>query len=234
MTRLAAVIACLGLAACFQAHPSGQQELAGRECYTCHVNEYETTSAPVHRDTPQVYSTTCQTCHRMTAWQPALEGAHSEMFVIAQGPHANIACLGCHDLASAMPSKLGANTNCIQCHPDSAPLTAGHAGVTLFAGSPYKYESSVPNFCLQCHPAGLQELHPDQLFARKVNHAVVCAACHDRTAGPDTKGANVTCVDAACHHTLKRTDGTEGHEDGDYKRSRGNGSNRAFCHECHS
>jgi hypothetical protein len=234
MTRRAIVTACLWLAACFRAHPDGQQELAGQDCYTCHVNDYNTTTAPSHGAMPAVYSTNCASCHQMSAWRPALDGAHSDLFVIASGPHAQIPCQGCHELASALPSKLGANTNCLQCHPDDAPLTASHVGVTLFAGSPYSYDSSVPNFCLQCHPTGLGELHPDKLFARKSDHAVVCSACHDRAVGPDDKGANVTCVDAACHHTLRETDGTDGHKDGDYQKSRGNGSDRAFCHECHS
>jgi hypothetical protein len=169
----------------------------------------------------------------MTSWQPALEGAHREAFVIAQGDHAQIPCQRCHDLDSPLSSKLGANTNCLGCHPDEPALTAGHVGVTLFAGSPYTYRRDVPNFCLECHPAGIQALHPDNQFARKADHAVVCSACHDRTAGPDTKGENVTCVESRCHHTLRATDDTDGHKDGDYDKARGRGTSRNFCHECH-
>jgi hypothetical protein len=233
MTRLAIVIALLSLGACFQAHPSDQRELAGQDCYTCHTSDYEATTAPSHHDMPQVYSTTCTNCHRMTAWRPALEGEHSERFLIGPGPHAQITCLGCHDLASGLPSKAGANTNCIQCHPDNAPLGVQHVGVTLFVGKPYAYEPSVENFCLECHPTGIREQHPDQKFALQVNHAVTCSACHDRAAGPDAKGANVTCVEARCHHTVRATDDTDGHKDGDYQKSRGNGSDRTFCHDCH-
>jgi hypothetical protein len=233
MTRLATVIVLVSLGACFQAHPSGQRELAGQDCYTCHTADYEATAAPAHRDMPQVFTTTCTTCHGMSSWRPALEGPHSEVFVIAQGPHAQLECQGCHDLATALPSKLGANTNCVQCHPDSTALTAQHVGVTLFVDKPYSYEAAVPNFCLECHPAGLRELHPNKAFALKTNHAVPCGECHDRTAGPDAKGANVTCVDARCHHTVKATDGTDGHKDGDYQKSRGKGTDRTFCHDCH-
>jgi hypothetical protein len=224
----------LVLGGCFQDHPGGQQELMGTDCYRCHTTDYANTTAPVHRDTPQVFSTSCANCHRTVGWQPALEGLHSDVFGIARGAHANIACLGCHDLASGQPSKLGANTNCIQCHPDDADQRDGHVGVTMLTGEPYRYLASVANFCLSCHPAGIADKHPDDKFARTRNHAVPCEQCHDRTAGPDTKGGNVTCVDARCHHTLQQVEGSEGHTGQKWLNSRGDGSSRHFCHDCHS
>jgi hypothetical protein len=230
MTRFALVIACM-LFACFRAHPTGQRELSGEDCYGCHVTDYDATVTPNHRGSPQVYTTACVSCHRMTGWKPALEGQHSDVFIIKQGDHAGIACQDCHDLESAAASKAGADTNCLTCHPDTAALTASHVGVTLFAGKPYTYESSVPNFCLDCHPAGLPELHPEARFARRGNHAVTCSECHDRTAGPDI--VNVTCIEARCHHTLRDSDDDSDHDDGAYRRSRGDGTDRDFCHECH-
>jgi len=230
MTR-PTVIAVVLLAACFHPHPGGQQELGGGDCVSCHQTDYEATAMPVHRDLPTVYTTTCGNCHRQSSWQPALEGQHSEAFVISKGAHASIACQDCHDLSSPAPAKLGADTNCLGCHPDSAPLTAQHVGVTLFAGTPYKYQFEIRNFCLECHPAGLGEQHPDRAFPRTQNHAVVCSQCHDRAAGPDT--TNVTCVESRCHHTVRQTDDTDGHKGGDYRRSRGTGTDRDFCHECH-
>ena len=187
----------LGFGGCFQSHPSGQQELMGTDCYSCHTTDYAGTTAPVHRDAPQVFSTSCASCHRTVGWQPALEGLHSEVFGIARGAHAGIACLGCHDLAAAQPSKLGANTNCLQCHPDDATQREGHVGVTMLTGEPYRYLVGVANFCLACQPAGTADVHPDNKFARTRDHAVPCEQCHDRTAGPDSKGANVTCVSGA-------------------------------------
>lgn len=233
MTRFAIVIALMSLGACFKSHPEGQLELAGQDCYTCHTSDYQATMVPRHAAAPQTFSTTCANCHRMTNWQPALEGAHSEVFGIAQGPHTKLACLDCHDLASAKPSKLGANTNCLGCHPNDAMLTSQHDGVTEFDDKPYTYDAAVPNFCLECHPTGLAEKHPDDDFARKANHAVPCGDCHNRAAGPDTKGANVTCIDARCHHTVKATDNTDGHKDGDYQKARGRGTDPTFCHKCH-
>src|SRR5262249_2907885 len=172
--------------------------------------------------------------HRTVNWQPALEGLHSDVFGIATGAHANIACLGCHDLASGQPSKLGANTNCLQCHPDDAAQRDGHAGVTMVTGEPYRYLASVANFCLTCHPAGTADVHPDDKFARTRDHAVPCEQCHDRTAGADTKGANVSCVAAMCHHTLSESDPIPDPATTKSQTARGNGASRNFCHQCHS
>lgn len=234
MTRLAILFALVQLAACFQSHPDGQRELAGKDCYGCHAADYTATAAPVHRDAPQTFSTTCVNCHRTVSWQPALEGAHNEAFITVTGAHAQIACQDCHDLAAAQPSKLGANTNCIQCHPNDARQIEAHAGVTSVANTPYAYLSDVPSFCLQCHPAGLADRHPDDKFALRGDHAVPCAQCHDRSAGKDSKGANVTCVESRCHHTVGEVDGGEGHTGSDYVNARGNGNSRNFCHQCHT
>jgi len=244
MTRTAIAVALLPLVAlgliaplggCFRDHPSGQPELMGTDCVGCHRSDYLATTAPVHPDAPQVFSTSCAGCHRTIGWQPALEGLHSDVFDVARGAHAGIACLGCHDLATAQPSRLGANTNCIQCHPDDAAQRASHADVVSATSAPYAYLAGVANFCLQCHPAGIADAHPEKLFARTGDHAVPCGDCHDRTAGPDTKGGNVTCVASKCHHTLTSSDMIGDHvETADYATQRGNGASRNFCHHCHS
>jgi hypothetical protein len=239
MTRLilvlGPVLSTLAIAGCFQAHPMAQEELMGSDCYACHRKDYVATTAPVHPDTPQLFSTGCATCHRTSGWKPALDGLHNEAFIIAQGPHAApITCVGCHELDGALPSKAGANTNCIQCHPNDAHQADSHVGLLGLTGAPYAYLSDTPNFCLSCHPAGTAEHHPDALFALRKDHAVPCASCHDRAAGPDTKGANVTCVDARCHHTLSASDQLEHHLDAAYRTARGPGTIRAFCHQCHS
>lgn len=233
MTRLPFALAVLWLTGCFASHASDQQELAGSDCYTCHTKDYAGTTAPVHGNTPQVFTTACASCHRVASWKPALEGQHSPVFIVSKGPHASIACLDCHDLATGLPSSRGANTNCIQCHPDSATQAADHEGATGPNGARYAYQASVPNFCLQCHPAGTADAHPDNLFARRGDHDVPCADCHDRSAGPDTKGGNVTCVESRCHHTLSVADRIDDHG-AKYTSARGNGTNRNFCHQCHS
>lgn len=234
MTRFMLMLCGLAVTGCFQDHPANQQELMGDDCYSCHRTDYAATTAPVHPDTPQLFSTGCATCHRTTGWKPALDGLHSEAFIITTGPHQPIACVACHELDGARPSKAGANTNCNQCHPDDTRQRASHVGLLNLTGAPYAYLSDTPNFCLSCHPAGTADHHPDQLFALTDKHAVACASCHDRTSGPDTRGANVSCVDSKCHHTLSESDKISHHRDSDYQTARGTGANRAFCHQCHS
>jgi len=233
MTRSIALVAALGLAGCFASHPGDRQELMGEDCYACHKRDYVATAAPVHGATPAVFSTACANCHRTVSWAPALEGLHSDVFLLATGAHAPIACLGCHALDLARTSRQGANTNCIQCHPDDVRQREQHDGVTSVTSQPYAYLASVPNFCLQCHPAGTAIRHPDNLFARRDHHAVPCIDCHDRKAGPDTLGRNVTCVDAKCHHTLGFSDSIGSHRTTDYRAARGDGASRNFCHQCH-
>jgi hypothetical protein len=230
-TRCLLAIACL--ASCFQPHPADQREVSGEDCYGCHAADYAATTAPVHRDMPTVFSTACTSCHVMVRWQPALEGKHSDVFVIAEGPHAT-PCLGCHDLAAGKPSTQGANTNCLPCHPNDAKQIDAHRDIEDAIARPYAYLANVPNFCLDCHPAGLGAVHPEQRFALRKDHDVPCAECHDRAAGKDTAGANVTCVESRCHHTLRATDDTDGHKDGDYQKARGSGASRNFCHKCHA
>ncbi len=234
MTRIALVLAVLQLAGCFRSHPPDQLELTGTDCYGCHTRDYAATTAPVHPDTPQLFTTACASCHRTANWKPALDGLHDEAFIIQRGPHAPVACIDCHELDGGRPSKQGENTNCIQCHPNDARQIAGHVGVTTEASVPYAYLADQPTFCLSCHPSGLADVHPDDLFARRGDHAVPCADCHDRAAGPDAKGANVTCVESGCHHTLSVSDRIGDHEGADYRAARGDGASRSFCRQCHS
>jgi hypothetical protein len=234
MIRTTCALLSLALVGCFQSHPTDRVELMGKDCANCHQTDYQATTAPIHPATPQIFSTACANCHRTIGWKPALEGLHSEVFVMATGAHNPIACLDCHDLDAGKPSKAGANTNCIQCHPDDAHQRDSHVGVTDAVNAPYAYRPDVVNFCLQCHPSGQADKHPDNLFARTGNHNVPCASCHDRTSGPDTKGRNVTCVDARCHHTLGFADRVEDHQSAKYSAARGDGTSRNFCHQCHS
>jgi hypothetical protein len=154
------------------------------------------------------------------------------VFIVADGAHTQIQCLACHDLETGLSSAKGANTNCIQCHPNDALQASSHVGVRSLTGKAYAYEDRVPSFCLQCHPSGVAGKHPDDRFPRTTVHAVPCESCHDRTAGPDTMGANTTCTDAACH-SVPSIELKEGHSGEPYLTDRGDGTSRNFCLLCH-
>jgi hypothetical protein len=205
MSRALFVLILLG--GCFESHSGNMKELANQDCYSCHTPDYNGTTMPVHKDNPDVFATsTCANCHRTTSWQPALEGLHDITFIIDSGIHSNIKCLVCHDLDSGQPSKAGANTNCLQCHPNTTDLETGHQGVIAVTGAPYQYLDNKPSFCVDCHPTGRAPKHPDDKFPRTGSHAVPCESCHIRSNGSDVMGMNTTCVSSACHHTLSWSD----------------------------
>jgi hypothetical protein len=223
----------LVLASCLQSHASQQTEVLPDQCSTCHLDNFEATSAPPHRDNS--FPTTCADCHRTTGWGPALEGLHppEPKFPLVGNPHDGIKCLDCHDLDVPLTSKAGANTNCLQCHPDSSYMRGGHEGAKSATGVAYVYTPGVANFCFSCHPTGRLAPHPRNRFPLGGPHDAYCVKCHDRTLGSD--GMNTTCINAGCH-SLSKTDGQHREEGGAlYNQLRGSGSNRHFCLDsrCH-
>ncbi|MGN6107488.1 MAG: hypothetical protein ACTHU0_20430 [Kofleriaceae bacterium] len=227
MIRIA--LAVVMLASCLRSHDASQREVGGDECASCHLEDYQSTSAPPHA--ASAFPTTCVNCHRQTSWQPALDGLHPEpRFPIASSAHRGIGCITCHDL-EAGASRAGANTNCIQCHPDDARQRSSHQGAQGPAGQPYAYSTAQRNFCLTCHPDGRARNHPDDRFPRTGDHQAACTTCHDRASGPDTGGRNTTCLGSGCH-SIGRMD--DKHDDvSRYPAERGDASNRHFCLACH-
>lgn len=236
------VLVLLVAGSCTQSHDANRIAIRGDDCVTCHLADYDATTAPPHGMVPgvagaQQFPTSCADCHRTTSWQPAVGGLHPPppRFPIASGPHDAIRCLACHDLDLAASSTGGANTNCLQCHPDSADLRDSHTGVRSATGQSYAYNSAIANFCLTCHPAGLANKHPDARFPRTGPHDAPCTSCHDRASGvPDMAGMNTTCINAGCH-SLTKTDGQHRENGARYTQIRGDGSNRHFCLDsrCH-
>jgi hypothetical protein len=208
----------LGLVACVQSHDDKRVSVRGEDCVTCHRVDFDTTQAPPHAAVPSVtgavaFPTTCADCHRTSSWQPALGGLHPSP----------------HNLELGSTSVAGANTNCVQCHPDDTEQRDSHKGVRGPTGQAYAYAPAVQNFCLSCHPQGLAKKHPDTEFPRTGPHATPCDSCHDRASGlPDMDGLNTTCINSGCH-TLSKEDSNHRDEGTRYTQARGDGSNRHFC-----
>jgi hypothetical protein len=223
------VVLVLVSAACMNSHPGSVVEIANDACVTCHQDEYDATSMPTHTTVaPTPFPTSCADCHRTSSWQPALGGLHPAppKFPIASGPHRGIKCLDCHNLDIMAPSTLGANTDCVACHPDSSELRSDHQGASGPQGEPYAYTPDVRNFCLTCHPTGTAYKHK---FPRRHHGANACTDCHDRSTGPDAGGQNVTCFKSGCH-SLGEED--RRHDGGSYTRAK-DGTNH-FCLKCHA
>lgn len=241
MKRSLAVLLVLG--SCLQSHDDSRVQVRQEDCVTCHLVDYDGTTEPPHTAAPTATGTvefpkTCADCHKTTSWKPALGGLHPPppQFPIANGaPHVDIACLTCHvDLNTTAVA--GANTDCVQCHPDDRTQRDSHAGVKSPQGASYAYTPDVRNFCLTCHPAGLAKKHPRDQFPLTGPHDAPCLECHDRASGlPDMDGMNTTCIASGCH-SLSEEDRHHREEGGTrYTQLRGDGSNRHFCLDsrCH-
>ena len=237
------VVVIVFVASCMQSHDDNRVAVRSDDCVTCHLVDFDSTTTPPHDMVPSAtgsvqFPKTCGDCHRTTSWQPALGGLHPPppQFPVTSGPHDAIKCLACHDLDLPTTSVAGANTNCLQCHPDTADLRDSHTGVRGPVGQSYAYAPAVANFCLTCHPDGLAKKHPDSKFPRTGPHETPCTSCHDRASGlPDMAGMNTTCIADGCH-SLTKEDNQHREEGGTrYTQLRGDGSNRHFCLDsrCH-
>ncbi len=147
-----AALVALGAGACgTTGNIHDTSDVRGQPCINCHSSAYATAKSPQPHTG---FSTSCNDCHSTTSWIPAA-GHPEQKFPITTGPHANagIACTDCHISALGSPSG-GANCDCVHCHlgAHTAPgIDDKHTDVGSYPGS----ASSPPNFCLKCHPSGL-------------------------------------------------------------------------------
>jgi hypothetical protein len=81
----------------------------------------------------------------------------------------------------------------VSCHPNDATQQNGHSGGI----SNYVYVGGVPNFCLSCHPTGLADRHPENIFP-SAHHGSQCGTCHDLTISQSYVD-NPNCMAAGCH-----------------------------------
>jgi hypothetical protein len=210
--------------ACFETHSAHDTAVRNTDCYTCHKPEYDATgpkaafpTSPIH--STQGCNTDCAQCHTTTVWANALGGCvHPEAgFPLStQGTqHTNIKCTDCHSLdiqaATGATAALGANTDCISCHPNTSTQQNNHIGVTYDTGTnlgaPYAYSTSDHRFCLDCHPTGLAIGHGASNPFRLPHHNAACGQCHDNASGlGHAGGADVLCVNSGCHQGAHHND----------------------------
>jgi hypothetical protein len=208
------------IVACMPTHDPAAVEKSGATCVDCHYPEYVRTEAdslgdpaiPDHPDyfdsshlSPigRYYPKTCADCHNTTTWF----GHPEAFFPLKTGPHASssITCEMCHtpDANDYKLDAFGANTNCTTCHRADEPLDGGPATMTTGhsdqVASGFAYTSN--NFCLKCHPTGIEAPHDEALFPSSHGRSTTCAQCHDRTKGSDAAGQNADCK--RCHSVMK-------------------------------
>ncbi len=192
---------------CTQCHTSGTFAGLSPECYSCHQQDFLSTTNPNH--TASNFPTLCTNCHTLNpGWKPAAFD-HSS-FPLSLG-HSGINCNDCHIggnytttptdcyachqqnfTAATNPNHVasGFSTVCMTCHttnPGWKPTSFNHSVFPLTLGH------STPA-CLDCHVGGNYTTTPTD-----------CYSCHsqDYTAATDpnhiSSGFPQTCQ--ACHTT---------------------------------
>jgi len=112
-------------------------------CSSCHMGDYDRTSAPGIDHRAWGISTACEECHDSFRWDLAAYPAHERCFPIRTGRHPGVPCLGCHTSLPAAPVSgcVTMTAACTRCH-DCAP----HPHVAGFECKDRK--------CYECHPNG--------------------------------------------------------------------------------
>lgn len=228
MTRSILVVLTIALfAGCFESH-ANQQAIDKEACASCHMTQYAQPgtalypNAPIHGGTTSC-SLACAQCHTTDTWANSLGGCDHPETATASGStgfplktlgtkHTGIKCIDCHSAditaATGATAKLGANTDCLTCHPNTTKQQQFHVGVVYEAGAlinqPYAYHETDRRFCLDCHPQGLALGHtPTNPFILP-HRGATCKQCHDSASGLGHHGgADVLCT-VGCH------DGTNG------------------------
>ncbi|NOX17117.1 MAG: hypothetical protein GXO87_02415, partial [Chlorobi bacterium] len=144
---------------------------APTECAGCHHTNYENTTNPDHLSAG--FDTDCQACHSQTAWVPAADFDHDNLFFpIYSGSHngAWTNCADCHTTQSDY-----AQFSCIDCHEhDKTGTDEEHGGV-----NGYVYATDA---CFSCHPTGSGEggfNHATTQFPLTGAHlSTDCTQCH--------------------------------------------------------
>jgi hypothetical protein len=171
-----AVFPLLGVHAtvgCTSCHRSNVYKGTGRECLSCHQDDYNATRNPGHAGAG--FSTACETCHRPT--DPAWRGGggsgafnHNAVFQLV-GVHATQACASCHRNNVFR----GTARQCVGCHQADYNATR----------SPNHVSAGFSTACETCHRA----TDPQWQTGAPFNHNAIfplvgvhatqaCATCH--------------------------------------------------------
>jgi len=122
---------------CASCHIGGKYAGTPLDCYSCHKQDYSTTTNP--NNAAAGFSTTCTTCHTTTTWTgarvthkfPIYSGAHAGKWTTCADCHTNpsnyavFSCLNCHahektrmdEKHRNRPNYVYNSVNCYSCHP---------------------------------------------------------------------------------------------------------------------
>jgi hypothetical protein len=172
---------------CATCHTGGLSQSLSPDCFSCHQQDFNTTTNPSHQNLD--FSTSCTDCHTTDpGWKPARFDAHDNLyFPIYSGAHRGEwdNCIDCHTQPETYTV-----FSCTTCHEHNQSSTdREHDEV-----SGYSYNSTA---CYACHPTGRGEgafNHDVTGFPLKGAHIQAqCLDCH-------TKGyAGTSNLCSSCH-----------------------------------
>ncbi|HEY5593106.1 MAG TPA: cytochrome c3 family protein, partial [Paludibacter sp.] len=165
--------------ACVTCHANGYTAIPST-CVSCHQANYNATTNPNHLTNK--FSTDCQTCHNVTAWQPSTFNHNTTAFPLT-GSHIGVDCIKCH--ASGY---ISTPSTCVSCHQANFNATT----------NPNHLTNKFSTDCQTCHNVTAWQPstfnHNTTAFPLTGSHiGVACVTCHTNgyTAIPST------CV--SCH-----------------------------------
>ena len=204
---------------CAQCHVSGNYAITVTTCVSCHLKDFQGTTAPNHvqANLPQA----CEQCHTTTNWTGATFD-HSKTGFPLTGAHVAVQCATCHvnnnyNLTSAA---------CVNCHLQNFQATTNPNHVsggfpqtceqchntTAWTGAAFDHSTTgfpltgahTPLACTQCHVNNNYNLS-----------SAACVTCHqtnyDGTADPPHAAAKLPTTCDTCHTTVSWLGATFNH-----------------------
>lgn len=172
---------------CASCHVNNVYAGLHQNCIDCHQTNFNTTTNPNH--VAGNFSTTCTTCHSMTAWSPA-SFDHSTTRLPLTGGHTSVQCQTCHTNGNYQL----VYTNCYQCH--AADFTGAITPVP---------HTGFSTDCSACHttnpgwtPSTYSHTNAVPRFPQDNRHrSAACTKCHQNV----TNYTIACCLSSGCHNT---------------------------------
>lgn len=172
---------------CGDCHKNGQFKGTAKDCYTCHLSDFNGVTDPNHLT--NAFDHNCLSCHTVTAWSPATFNHSATAFPLT-GAHSSTTCVKCH----VGGKYAGTSKECYVCHKTDYDASTNPNHVTG------KYSTT----CTTCHNTSVWQpwiFNHNTYFTINSNHngRAKCADCH-RVAGSFTSFSCTT----GCHSSAHR------------------------------
>lgn len=166
---------------CASCHTNGQFKGTASDCYSCHQNDFTTTTAPNH--VTSLFSHDCLTCHSNTAWKPSTFNHSATAFPLV-GAHTSATCASCHSGGQFK----GLPSDCFSCHQNKFNAVTNPNHVT----------GQFSHDCITCHTVNVWKpstfSHSSTSFPLLGAHAAVsCGDCHKNGQFKGTTSDCYTC-----------------------------------------